>query len=251
MTDTTNTEAPASVIGGAPNVQWQVEAPSGFEVPQQFNNNGKIDMPTVFKAYGDLAARAGDAPPEKPEGYQYEWADGEQKADDKDFGSLQAFAHALKMSPQQFKEFIPKSREFTQALADQFKQHYEDMYVPTPAKAETALRQVWQDRAEFDKQIGFADKAMRSFVKQSGLSPEDASRLGNDPAFIRLMAAIGPELGEDSRINTAAIMSEQSLAEIQAHPGYLNKSHPMHATLQAQAMAHFENQARYNARKRA
>lgn len=249
MTDQINTP-PASVIGGVQQ-QWTVDVPSGFDAPAQFVNAGKMDMPAFFKAHADLAARAGDPAPEKPDGYQYQWADGEEKASDEDFAGLQAFAHALKMSPQQFKDFIPKSREFTKSVMEQFKQHYEDKYVPTPAKAETTLRQVWSDRAEFDKQIGFADKAMRSFVKQSGISPEDAARLGNDPAFIRIMSAIGPELGEDSRINTAAIMSEQSLAEIQSHPGYLNKAHPMHAQLQAQAMSHFENQARLNARKRA
>jgi len=251
MTDTTQateTSATGSLVGGGAATPWQVDVPQGFNAPEQFVSSGKVDLNTVFKSYGELQARAGDPVPDMPEKYQYNWGEGEEKASDEDFKSVQTFAHKLGLTPQQFAKFVPESRQYAQALSEQIQSIYDDKYVGTPAKAESALRQVWQDSAQFDKQIGFADKAVRTYVKEAGISQEDAARLGNDPAFIRIMAAIGPELGEDSRINVSAIMSQETLAEIQSHPGYMNPNHPMHASLQAKAMGHFQNQAKMRQR---
>lgn len=248
-TQPTETAAPAgSLVGGNAVAPWQVDVPQGFNAPEQFVNSGKVDLNTVFKSYGELQARAGDPVPDAPEKYQYSWQEGEDKANEEDFKGVQSFAHKLGLTPQQFSKFVPESRQYVQGLAKQIQSQFEDKYVGTPAKAESALRQVWQDNAQFDKQIGFADKAVRTYIKEAGISQEDAARLGNDPAFIRIMAAIGPELGEDSRINVSAIMSQETLAEIQSHPGYMNPNHPMHASLQAKAMGHFQNQAKMHKR---
>jgi len=78
---------------------------------------------------------------------------------------------------------------------------------PTPEQqaeaAVTDLKKVWSTDQDFTANMAHAYRASVQFGEKVGISFEDieASGLANNPTFMRLMAAIGPELGEDRPIN--------------------------------------------------
>jgi len=114
------------------------------------------------------------------------------------------------------------------------------------AAAVQALEQDWgrPGAPTFDRNMAFAEKAFEAFAH-----PKDkaaGARIGNDPMVLRLLAAIGRELQEDTSVDGQQVPS-MSLEEIMRQPGYFDASHPDHAGLVAKARAHFEAQARRQA----
>jgi hypothetical protein len=95
----------------------------------------------------------------------------------------------------------------------------------------------WQTQAQYDAQIGLAFNATKSFAEKAGVSMDDIAKAGlnNNAAFIRIMAAIGPELAEDRGASPEAQAQIQgNLDTLMADPAYLNQNHPKHSTLVAQ-----------------
>lgn len=110
------------------------------------------------------------------------------------------------------------------------------------AECVSTLRGVdgWKDQSGYDKQIGFAFTATKSFAEKAGVSMDDIAKSGlnNNPAFIRIMAAIGPELAEDRGASPEAQAQIQSnLDTLMADPAYLDPHNPKHSTLVAQVDA--------------
>lgn len=76
---------------------------------------------------------------------------------------------------------------------------------PVPLTGEECiaeLRKAWPDEAAFKANMGHAYKAAVTFGEKVGIDFKDieAAGLANNPVFSRLMAAIGPELGEDTPV---------------------------------------------------
>lgn len=98
----------------------------------------------------------------------------------------------------------------------------------------------WKDQAGYDKHIAFAFSAAKSFADKAGVSMDEIAKSGldNNPTFIRIMAAIGPEIAEDRGASPEAQAQIQgNLDTLMADPAYLNANHPKHATLMAQVDA--------------
>ena len=98
----------------------------------------------------------------------------------------------------------------------------------------------WKDQAAYDKHIGFAHTAAKSFAEKAGVSMADlaAAGLDNNPTFIRIMAAIGPEIAEDRGASPEAQAQIQgNLDRLLADPAYLNDRDPKHASIVAQVEA--------------
>lgn len=98
----------------------------------------------------------------------------------------------------------------------------------------------WRTSEEYEKQRGLAHNATRSFADKAGVKLDDivSSGLANNPLFMRIMAAIGPEIAEDRGASPEAQAQIQgNLDTLMADPAYLNANHPKHATLMAQVEA--------------
>jgi hypothetical protein len=94
------------------------------------------------------------------------------------------------------------------------------------------LAKVWTDDKSYAENKGFAFKAAEALCKKSGISIEDveAAGLGNNPLFIRMLAAIGPEIGEDTSVQQQVTASEQETIQgLMASEAYLNPKHADHA----------------------
>lgn len=98
----------------------------------------------------------------------------------------------------------------------------------------------WKDQAGYDKHIAFAFTAAKSFAEKAGVSMDEIAKAGldNNPTFIRIMAAIGPEIAEDRGASPEAQAQIQgNIDTLMADPAYLNANHPKHATIVAQVEA--------------
>lgn len=153
----------------------------------------------LAEGYGELAKRLGSAelPPKDAEGYEIK-ADGlpetlkldELKKDPK-FQSFLKSAHGKGMTNAQvqfvMQEFYSRAGELVggaQALDTD--------------GAIKALREVWKDDAGYQQNMQSAYKAVTALAQKAGLdyAAIEAAGLGDNPLFIRLMAAIGGEIGE-------------------------------------------------------
>lgn len=111
------------------------------------------------------------------------------------------------------------------------------------AAAETCsaeLAKVWKDQAEFDKNIGEAYKAADKLAQRLGMSFADleAAGLGDNPTFIRIAAALAPEMGEDTPVGTQGSGStsggwRDEVAALKAEKNALPERDPRRDTVQA------------------
>lgn len=104
----------------------------------------------------------------------------------------------------------------------------------TMEEAETELRASWG--GAYEKNVGIANRALRTLGGQDLAAKIVASGLGNDPAFIRLFAKIGHEMAESGAIAgdiegvTGTEDAKRKIAEIMGdrkHPYWVG-DHPQH-----------------------
>lgn len=147
--------------------------------------------------YGELVKRLGgsELPPKTPEEYEIkQLPDGvkldELKKDEKFAGFLKA-AHAKGITNSQIEFVLGEYFTRADALAQQ-------QAAATVEQAQTALRAVWKDDATYGANVKHAYKAAAAAAQKAGVSMDDieAAGLGNNATFLRIMAALGPEIGE-------------------------------------------------------
>lgn len=192
---------------------------SGFDwLPEKYRvakDGGEIDLEAsakkVAEGYAHLSQRlgAGDVPPKTPDEYApkveaegFNW--NEFKADPE----MQSFlkgAHAKGVTNDQLSFILGEYARVAPTLV-------EGAGALTVEDCNAALAQVWKTPAEQTEGVRHAYCAAETFASKIGLTYDDieAAGLGNNPLFIRLMAAIGPELGEDSSPNTSGMSSGMS-----------------------------------------
>jgi hypothetical protein len=163
--------------------------------------DNKVDVAASTKklaeGYNELSKRfgSGDVPPKSPEDYKFETLpegltlDALQK--DEKFGEFIKAAHAKGLTNAQA-EFV-LNEWFTRA-----QQMAESQQAATVEAAQEALRQVWKDDDALKANLKHAFKAASAVAQKAGVSIDDieSAGLGNNPVFLRIMAAIGPEVGE-------------------------------------------------------
>lgn len=173
--------------------------PEKFRV---FGEDKKLDLTASAKklaaeGYAPLEKRfsVGDVPPKSPEDYKFETLpegvtlDALQK--DEKFGEFIKAAHAKGLTNAQA-EFV-LNEWFTRA-----QQMAESQQAATVEAAQEALRQVWKDDDALKANLKHAFKAASAVAQKAGVSIDDveSAGLGNNPVFLRIMAALGPEVGE-------------------------------------------------------
>lgn len=169
-------------------------------------DDGSVDLEAsttkLAAGYGELSKRfgAGDVAPADVAGYKVNvpeplkdaLKDWNQAGDEK----LQAFlgeAHKAHMTQSQLDIVMGQYFNVIGTMQP----------VLTPEqqteKAAEALSAVWKDEAEFDRNVQAAYKASSLFAKKIGVSQDELNaELGNNPMFLRLAAALAPEMGEDT-----------------------------------------------------
>lgn len=225
------------------------DTPNALFVPDKYlvkNEDGTLNEEASRKAFleghGALVKRigTGDLPPKDADGYEVKTLpDGaptfdEIKADPDMQGFLKG-AHARGITNAQLEyvlgEYFTRAPQLVNGAA------------ALDAGAATAkLREVWKDEAALNANLGHAYRVSQMAAQKSGIPLEEIhASLGNNPTFVRLMAALGPEfqesLGAPGGGSTASVQTIQSLLASEA---YKDPKHPDHARVTNQVNAWYD-----------
>ncbi len=195
----------------------------------------------LSEAYGTLEKRmgSGEAPPAAAADYKVAVPDAfKESIDPATDAGIQGFlsgAHAAGMN---------------QAQVDYVMQQYFDMapkLVAGAAQLDAAgataeLQKVWATEADFKRNVTNAYTGANAAAQKAGLDIKEIMNgpLGNNPQFLRLMAALGPEFQEDKAIGGAAQMvSDDDINKLLVSEAYTNPRHADHAKVSAQIQKYY------------
>lgn len=179
----------------------------------------------MAEAYGNLEKRfgSGDVPPADVSGYKItvpeahaEVLAGWDPAADQALQGFLAKGHKLGMT-QPLADLVVG--EYGRVMAEvKGMQTSPDMQADQTA---AALREVWKDDAEFDRNVGLSYQAGTKLAAKLGVEfDEFNAALGNNPMFLRLAAALAPEMQEDTPQGTQA--GDQPVGDFKAQVATLN-----------------------------
>lgn len=240
----------SALAGGAASTTATAGTQTDF-IPEKYRvlkDDGTLDMDSsarkLAEAHGNLTKRMVDngAPPAAATDYQVTVPDALKEtmgdlSQDKAFTEFRDQMHGLGLTQKQFEGVMSRYFELAPALAAGG--------VQVSAEQATAqLRQTWKDEGEFKKNVGLSYNAASKVAEAAGLSYDDIEKagLGNNPTFIRLMAAIGPEFSEDSLPNearAAGFASEDEIKQLMASEANTNAKHPQHKATRARIDAYY------------
>lgn len=204
--------------------------------------NVEASMKKVAEAHQSLEARAGQLglPPEKAVDYKVNLPEG-SKVDPKDFEGpvLDAFREAALKSGQTQKQFdagIAAHLEGLDLLITGLAERGAVM-----AKEELAKDPDWSGN-NLQPQLKLAYKTFQAFATKEESAEID--RIGNNPVFLKVLARIGKDLGEDRLgrgTGAAAVLSEDTIKEYMKASGpYWNAQHPDHKKYVNIVTRHFQ-----------
>jgi hypothetical protein len=206
--------------------------------------NVEASAKKLAEAYTGLEKRLGDVgmPPKTAEEYKPEGLPETVKIDelmaDPGTKSFLKKCHAKGMTNAQVSEVLAFG------LQEWAPQLLKSDATQTAETATAALREAWTDEGAFKENISLAYKAATTVASKAGFSYEDlaAAGLDNNPTFIRLMAALGPEIGEDKSPTGSAPSPDeaQTIRNLEASEAYKNPKHPEYERVSAQVRAFYQ-----------
>jgi len=240
-------ESTAAPVGSILSAAAPVETPDSW-LPEKYQvkTEAGLDLEGSAKkmadAYRALEKRlgTGDLPPDSPEKYSIEglpesFSIEDLKADPKTQGFLKG-AHAKGMTNAQvsyvLSEYARVAPELVQGAA-----------ALDATQAKEQLASVWADDAAMQTNLKHSWTTTNIAAEKAGLSMEDieAAGLGNNPVFLRIMAALGPEFAEDKAINSSVgAPGKDSIEELERSEAYRNPKHPDYAVVSAKIKAYYE-----------
>lgn len=238
-------EGSALSAGGAP--AWSFE--SVAEKYRVMGEDGQPDalatLRKVDEARSGLEKRmgAGDIRPKSPD--EYKLPDTEVfKSLQLDEAGAKAFrqeAHEMGLSQKQYEAIMGKWATLAPELVNAGAQQSADATI-------ASLREVWKTEDEMKSNMQGAYRVVTSLADKAGMSYEDVDKaLGNNPAAIRLFAALSGEMGEDKTPASASgATGGPSSAEeyIRANvKAYTDPNDAQHAAVTAQANRLFAREA--------
>lgn len=194
----------AGAAGGAP----ALPVPEHF-IPQKFRAmgaDGAVDLEAsarrLAEGYAQAERRigAGDLPPKSEDDYKLaglpEGVDAKALLGDQETRAFLGRAHAAGLTDAQVSMVLA---EYAQRVVAQ-EAASEEAHAARVASAERELRSTWTTPEQYSLSMRAASRAL----KELAASAEDAAALdrlaGNEPAFIRLLAAAGNLVAEDRSI---------------------------------------------------
>lgn len=228
--------AVAPATGGADDLAW---------LPEKHRVNGadgQIDMAASAKklgeAYGALSQKLGQPPavPANASEYSFDIPDQfkDVAMDETMSAAFRERAHKAGLSVEQYQfvmgEYFSLVPEMLNGAAQK-----------TADQARSALQQVWGTETEYTAGVNAAQRAMHGLP--SGLAEEAVQAgLGTNPAFIKIMAALGKEMREDRPPRTGTASPAADVDSLMASEAYRDRKHPQHAAVSAQVRQYFEQQ---------
>jgi hypothetical protein len=217
-------------------------------IPEKYRvtkDDGSLDLEAssrkLAEAYGHAEKRigSGDVPPKTAEEYQVTVPD--------------AFKDAWKPDEDEsFKDFRSKALEagMTQKQLDLVMGQYFTMLpqlagAKSEATAEAAtaeLKQTWATEADFKRNVANAYTGAQALSQKSGIPMDEIMApggLGNNPLFLKLMAAIGPEFREDTAPGGGGQLSQENIEDLMRSEAYLDPKHKDHSKVSEQIRQHF------------
>lgn len=217
-------------------------------IPEKYRTNkedGTLDLEAsarkLAEAYGNAEKRigAGDIPPKTAEEYAVTVPE--------------AFKETWKPEEDQaFKDFRTKAHEagMTQKQLDLVMGQYFEMApklvagaAVMDANAATAeLKKTWATEADFNRNVRNAFVGANALAQKAGLTVDEImnSPLGNDPRFLKLMAAIGPEFSEDAPPGGQQMASQEDIDALMRSEAYMNPKHADHVRTSEKVRKYFE-----------
>ncbi|HWK72186.1 MAG TPA: hypothetical protein VNS29_15235 [Burkholderiaceae bacterium] len=219
-------------------------------IPEKYHVNkedGSFDLAAssrkLAEAYTNAEKQIGadKLPPQTPTDYKVTVPDALKEAFDVEGDEgLQGFlkdAHAAGMSQKQLDLVLGKYFDMAPKLAEGAAQYNTET-------ASQELRKVWQNDAEFNAKVRDAATGATAIAAKAGIGVEEIMNgpLGNNPQFLRLMAAIGPEFKEDTGPAPAASQGagDNEINSLLLSEAYTNPRHADHARVSAQVKAFFD-----------
>ncbi len=173
---------------------------------------------------------AGEAPPKDPDSYAPELPQGvtmEALKSDPLYAGFLKGAHAKGLNNAQVGWLLGQFQErMAMATAG-----------PDPTVAEAELAKVWTLPGELDKNLSNSYRAAHAFAADKEHAARLEQKFGNDPDFIRLMAKIGGELGEDRPPEGISSVEQETLESLMAGAAYHDAKHPEHGKTVAKVRA--------------
>jgi hypothetical protein len=252
------TGAPAGAGGESGNVfdgATPAASPSAAPavgIPEKFHvlKDGALDVDASSKklaeAYSNLEKRigTGEIPPKSAADYVVSVPDVLKE-------------HWNPAEDPEVKDFLQEAHKagYTQKQIDLAMTKYMDaaMKIATSSavldkdEAVKELRHTWQTEAEFNDNVNHAQRVIRAYAGKDadGL----AQSYGNDPRFVRMMAAIGREYGNDSPPSVETVGAPAfNVVQVMRSDAYTNPKNPDHERITAQVRQHFQQQEAIRAR---
>lgn len=221
-------------------------APTDF-IPEKLRvmkEDGSLDMDAssrkMAEAYTNLEKRfgSGEAAPKDVGEYKVtvpESLQGFDPATDEGVQNFLRDAHAAGLNQAQLDMVLGKYFEIAPQLAQGA--HHLDA-----TAARTELEKTWTTEADFKKNIRHAYVGASAAAAKAGIDINEimSGPLSNNPQFMRLMAALGPEFAEDRPPAAAGVSMETNVEKLIMSEAYNDPNHVDHPAVSATVRAHFE-----------
>ncbi len=238
--------APASLLATGADAG---QAPAGNDfIPEKLRvmkDDGTLDMDAssrkMAEAYGSLEKRfgSGEAPPKDASEYKVTVPDALKDAfdpaTDEGMKGFLSGAHAAGLNQAQVDFVMGKYFEMAPALAAGAQQ-----FDANTATAE--LKKTWPTDADFTRNVKNAYVGANAAAQKAGINIDEvmSGPLGNNPQFLRLMAALGPEFNEDPGVGSMGATSQEDVNTLMASEAYTNPRHADHAKVSAKISDFFK-----------
>lgn len=226
------------------------DAPSFDYLPEKFvvkGEDGVVNLEAsarkMAESYGNLErGRAADVPKAAtdyavtvPENLKESIGD---LANDGLFTQFRDEMHSLGLSQRQFDGIMQRYFALVPAVA-------EGGMRATAEQTLASLEQHWPDEKQRKANYKQAAKAATQMARAIGVPFDEieSSGLANNPLFIRMMASLGPEMGEDTSAGAEAtgssLMGEDTVKKIMASDAYRDEKNPGFEAAQKTVRAYY------------
>lgn len=229
-------EAKAAAAAAADPNAW---LPEKFRIFDGEGDAKKLNVEASAKklaaeGYAPLEKRIGEtgAPPEKPEGYKTDGvitalkkaANGaEVKLPEALVKDFNAWAHDAKLTQGQYDKALVGYMGGAQKMIEQ-------AYDTAMSNAQTELVKVWgADGVKPDSaQMKAAYRAYMTYAPATMRTQAEMDKVGNSAVVLQILAAVGKEMGEDTRIHGEGAEGDNINTLMNSQP-YWDKKHAEHA----------------------